>query len=212
MDESFGEELANSLTHGLGVLLSVVGLVVLVTMASLEAGVWHIVGSAVFGVSLIVLYTASTLFHSFPQPAARAVFSVLDHSAIFLLIAGTYTPFLLVNLQGPWGWSLFGVIWSIAVFGIGLRLVVRERPTRLFVALYIAMGWAALVAIKPIVALVPTGGLVLLVAGGLAYTAGVVFYLWRRLPYNHAVWHLFVLAGSAFHFVAVYRYVIPDTI
>lgn len=118
----------------------------------------------------------------------------------------------MVNLQGPWGWFLFGVIWSIAVFGIGLRLVVRERPTRLFVALYIAMGWAALVAIKPIVALVPTGGLVLLVAGGLAYTAGVVFYLWRRLPYNHAVWHLFVLAGSAFHFVAVYRYVIPDTI
>lgn len=209
MDEGFGEELANSLTHGLGALLSVAALVILVTFASLEGGAWHVVGCAVFGASLISLYTASTLYHSFPQPAARRVFSVLDHSAIFLLIAGTYTPFLLVNLRGILGWSLFGIIWGIAILGIALRLALRERPTKIFVALYIAMGWAAVVAIKPIVALIPAGGLAWLVAGGLAYTAGVGFYMWRGLPYSHAIWHLFVLAGSGLHVVAVYRYVIP---
>lgn len=210
--DSFGEELANSLTHGVGALLSIAALTVLVTFAGLEAGPWHVVGCAIFGASLVLLYTASTLYHSIPHTGARKLFRAFDHSAIFLLIAGTYTPFLLVNLQGPWGWSLLGIIWGIALLGITLRLVWRRRQKLLFVALYVGMGWVALVAIRPIAALVPEGGIALLVAGGIAYTAGVAFYLWRRLPYNHAIWHLFVLAGSTCHFFAVYAYVIPDVI
>lgn len=210
--ESLGEELANSFTHGIGALLSLAALTVLIIFASLEGGAWHVVGCAVFGTSLILLYTASTLYHSIPNKRARRVFQAFDHSAIFLLIAGTYTPFLLVNLRGPWGWSLLGAIWGIAVLGIGLRVSLRRRPHALFVALYVAMGWVALVAIRPIIALIPVGGLVLLIAGGVAYTLGVGFYLWRRLPYNHAVWHLFVLAGSALHFLAVLNYVIPHKV
>lgn len=210
--ESFGEELASSLTHGFGAILSLAILVLLVTLSSLHGSVWQIIGSAIFGTSLVVLYTASTLYHSFPQPGARRVFSALDHCSIFLLIAGTYTPFLLVTLRGPLGWSLLALIWSLAALGIGLRLVLRTRPTILFVGLYLAMGWAAVLAIKPIVLQVPAGGLAPMVAGGLAYTAGVGFYVWRRLPYNHAIWHLLVLLGSAFHVAAVYYYVLPSAL
>lgn len=207
--ETFGEELANSLTHGVGAILSLATLAFLVPVASVYGNAWVVAGCAVFGTCLVLLYGASTLFHSFPQPGARRVFSVFDHCAIFLLIAGTYTPFLLVNLRGPIGWLLFGVVWALAVLGIVLRVSLRKRPTSIFVGLYVGMGWVALIAIKPIVMQIPIGGLALLIAGGLAYTAGVGFYLWRTLPYNHAIWHVAVIAGSMCHVAAVYYYVIP---
>ena len=203
-----GEEIANSLTHGVGAVLAVAGLVVLALSASRGGTARTVVGCVVFGATLVLLYSASTLYHSLGhgRPRAKAVLRALDHSAIFLLIAGTYTPFTLVSLRGPWGWSLFGVVWGLAVAGIALRLTLRRRPTALFVALYLAMGWCVVVAAKPLLAAVGPGGIALLVAGGLAYSLGVVFYAWRR-PYHHAIWHAFVLAGSAFHYAAVLRYV-----
>ena len=204
---SFGEEVANGLTHGAGAALSIVGLVLLITRAAAHGSPRHIVGCAVFGVALVLLYAISTLYHAIRQPRAKSVLRVLDHSAIFLLIAGTYTPFTLVSLHGPWGWSLFGVVWGIATAGIALRLTLRRRPTALFLALYLCMGWCVVVALGPLRAAVPPAGLALLVAGGHAYTAGVPFYVWKRLPFHHAVWHAFVLAGSALHFFAVFLYV-----
>jgi len=201
------EETLNCLTHGLGVVLASAGLAVLAVVASRNGTVATVVGCVAFGVTLVFLYAASTLYHAVPHPRAKAGLRALDHSAIFLLIAGTYTPFTLVSLRGPWGWSLFGVVWGIAVTGIALRLALRRRPTALFVALYLAMGWCVVVAAKPLLAAVAPGGIALLAAGGLAYSGGVAFYLWRRLPYHHAIWHTFVLVGSAFHYAAVLRYV-----
>ena len=203
-----GEEIANSLTHGAGAVLAVAGLVVLALSASRGGTASTVVGCVVFGATLVLLYSASTLYHSLGhgRPRAKAVLRALDHSAIFLLIAGTYTPFTLVSLRGPWGWSLFGVVWGLAVAGIAFRLTLRRRPTGLFVALYLAMGWCVVVAAKPLLAAVDPGGIALLVAGGLAHSLGGVFYAWRR-PYFHAIWHAFVLAGSAFHYAAVLRYV-----
>jgi hemolysin III len=203
------EEVANGVIHGVGTLLAIAGLVALDIFASQRGTAWHIVGCSIFGGCLILLYAASTLYHSVPYPRAKAVLRFFDHNAIFLLIAGTYTPLTLVNLRGPWGWSLFGAVWGLAILGITLRALLGSRPRALFVGLYILMGWLAVVAIKPLVDHLPTGGLVLLFGGGLAYTGGVGFYLWRRLPYHHAIWHGFVLAGSALHFFAILFYVIP---
>ena len=206
---TMGEEIANSVIHGVGVVLGIAGLGVLTAFASLRGNAWHIVGCSIFGAALILLYTTSTLYHSIPLPRVKAVLRALDHSAIFILIAGTYTPFLLVNLRGPWGWSLFGVIWGLALIGIVLRIVRGRRSTLVSVALYIGMGWAVVVAAKPMLNSVAPGGLWLLLLGGLAYTLGVVFYVWKRLPYHHAIWHVFVLAGSILHFFAILFYVIP---
>jgi hemolysin III len=206
---SRGEEVASSVTHAVGALLAVAGLVVLALSASRHGTARSVVGCVVFGAALVLLYSASTLYHSVGSGHARAkaVLRVLDHSAIFLLIAGTYTPFTLVSLRGPWGWSLFGAVWGLAVAGITLRLVLRRRPTGAFVVLYLAMGWCVVVAAKPLLAALMPGGIALLAAGGVAYSIGVVFYAWRSLPYAHAIWHGFVLAGSAFHFAAVLLYV-----
>lgn len=206
---TLGEEIANSVIHGVGVVLGIAGLGVLTAFASLHGDAWHIVGCSIFGAALILLYTASTLYHSIPLPRVKTVLRTLDHSAIFILIAGTYTPFLLVNLRGPWGWSLFGVIWGLALVGIVFRIVRGRRSTLLSVGLYVGMGWAVVAAIQPMLNNVAPGGLLLLLVGGLAYTLGVVFYVWKRLPYHHAVWHGFVLAGSIFHFFAILFYVIP---
>jgi hemolysin III len=206
---SMGEEIANSITHGIGAVLAIAALGVLCAYASLRGTTWHVVGCSVFAASLIVLYTASTLYHSVPSPRVKSILRVIDHSAIFLLIAGTYTPFTLVNLRGPWGWSLFGVIWGLALLGILLRAAVSRTRKRTFLALYLGMGWAIVVAIEPLFESVAQGGILLLLLGGLAYTAGVVFYRWRTLRYHHAIWHGFVLAGSTFHFFAVLLYVIP---
>jgi len=200
---SFGEEVANSVTHGVGWLLSVCGLAVLVTFAAITGGALRVVSCAVFGATLVLLYAASTLYHALPSERAKQIFRVLDHSSIFLFIAGTYTPLSLVAIGGPWGWSLFGSIWFLALVGVLLNTVAHGRWRWLSITLYVSMGWLVVIAIRPLVVAVSTGVLVLIVTGGLAYTLGLAFYGWRRLPYGHAVWHLFVLAGSVLHYMAV---------
>lgn len=203
------EELANRVTHALGALLGLAGLVLMVVMASLHGDAWHVVSTAVFGTTLVLLYTASTLYHSVSGESLRVLLRKFDHAAIFLLIAGTYTPFALVTLRGAWGWSLFGVVWGLAVAGVTLKFWFTGRFRVISTLTYLAMGWLVMIAIKPLVAALPAGGLKLLVAGGLCYTGGAAFYLWKRLPYHHAIWHLFVLAGSACHWAAVFWYVLP---
>jgi hemolysin III len=206
---TFGEELANSLTHGVGALLAVGGLVWLVTLAAVRGDAWHVVACSIYGAAMVALYTASTLYHAIPSPRAKRVLQVIDHTAIYLLIAGTYTPFTLVSLRGPWGWSLFGVVWGLAVTGIVLEIATSRRWPAVSIALYVAMGWVVVVATRPLLAALPPAGLALMVAGGLAYTGGLGFYAWKRLPYGHTVWHLFVLAGTVLHFFAVMVSVIP---
>jgi len=202
-------ELASSLTHGLGLLLSIGGLVALVVAAARTGAPRVIVACSVYGATLVLLYLASTLYHSArPGTRARRVLRVLDHSAIYLLIAGTYTPFTLVSLRGGWGWSLFGVVWGLALVGIVFKIFLTGRYELLSGLFYLALGWVALVAIVPLVQRVPIGGLVWIFAGGVAYTAGMIFYAWRVVPHHHAVWHLFVMAGSTCHFFAVMYYVV----
>ncbi len=207
---SIKEEIAHSVTHGIGVLMSVIGLATLVVYSSMYGDAWHIVSSSIYGVTLIALYTSSTLYHIVTIPELKKVLQRLDHAAIFLLIAGTYTPFTLVNLRGGWGWSLFGMVWSIAIAGMIMELIVKKRYKRISIGLYLGLGWLVMIAIEPMLANVAPGGLVLLLVGGLCYSLGVIFYVWKTLVYHHAIWHLFVLAGSAFHFFAVLLYVIPD--
>ena len=203
------EELANSLTHGLGVALSIAGLVLMVVFSARYGDAWQVVSTTVFGATLVLLYSSSTIYHSFRDEQLKHVLQKFDHAAIFLLIAGTYTPFALITLRGPWGWSIFGVVWGLAVVGITLKFWFAGRFRLASTLIYIGMGWLVMVAIKPLVALLPPGGLRLLIAGGLCYTGGAAFYLWKRLPYHHAIWHLFVLAGSACHWAAVFLYLIP---
>lgn len=205
---SVGEEIVNTATHGVGILLSIAALTVLVAFSSLNGDVWHIASTSIYGTTLILLYTASSLYHAIPYSKAKQVLRRLDHAAIFFLIAGTYTPFVLVNLRGPWGWTLFGLVWGIAIPGVLLELVSRKRYKRLSLSLYLGLGWLVLIAIKPMLVSVETNGLILLLTGGLCYSLGVIFYVWKRLTYNHAIWHLFVLAGSALHFFSVLFYVI----
>lgn len=207
---STGEEIANSITHGLGLLLAIGGLGVLTAFAALKGNGWHVTSCSIYSAALILLFSASTLYHSFPFPRVKRLFRIFDHSAIFIMIAGTYTPFTLVNLRGPWGWTLFGVVWGVAVLGILLETLAMDRWPRLSLALYVVMGWAVVAAIKPMLQSVAPGGLILMLAGGLAYTVGIIFYAWKKMPYHHAVWHLFVLAGSILHFFAILFYVIPD--
>ena len=203
------EEIANAVTHGVGVALAIAGLTLLVVFSALRGDTWAIVGCTTFGITLVLLYSASTLYHSIPHPRAKGVLRIFDHSAIYLLIAGTYTPITLVNLRGPIGWSLLAIVWSLAVLGVVLGFLVKRRKGLVTSILSVIMGWIAIAAIKPLVAVMEAGGLVLILLGGIAYTGGIAFYGWKRLPYNHAVWHLFVLAGSAFHYFAVLFYVIP---
>lgn len=210
-DYSVKEEIAHAVTHGVGVILSIVGLTVLVAFSSLYGDVWHIVSSSVFGAALIILYTASTLYHGVTNPRAKAVLQQIDHCAIYVLIAGTYTPFLLVNLHGTLGWSLFALVWSIAIFGIFLEIYRQERLEKLSLALYLGLGWLVVAAIKPMIDSVALGGLILLLIGGLFYSLGVIFYVRRQMIYHHAVWHMFVLAGSISHYFAVLLYVIPES-
>jgi hemolysin III len=201
-----GEEIANSVTHGVGLLLSIVALPTLVIVAVRRHDAWQIVGGAIYGLTLVLLYTASTLYHALPAPRAKDVFRVLDHAAIYLFIAGTYTPFALGVLRGKWGWSLLAAVWALAAVGIVLKATRGFRYAWLSTAVYLAMGWLIVVALRPLVAQIGIDGLAWLLAGGVAYTAGVIFFAWDRLRYGHMVWHLFVLAGSICHFVAVLRY------
>lgn len=204
------EEFAHALTHGIGAVLSVVALVVMLLWTSTHGDAWHVVAATIYGASLILLYTASTLYHAFPWPKAKAMFQQLDHAAIYILIAGTYTPYALINLRDAWGWTLMGVAWGIAIVGVALELCMKKRVGWLSLSLYLGMGWMAIIAINPMIDNVDSGGLMLLVAGGLAYTLGVIFYVWESLPYNHAIWHLFVLAGSVFHFFSIFYFVLPQ--
>lgn len=204
------EELANRLTHGLGAACSVAGLVLMVVFSARYGDAWLVVSTAIFGTTLVLLYGSSTLYHSIRRDRHKVLLQKFDHAAIFLLIAGTYTPFMLVTLRGPWGWSLFGVVWGLAIAGVTLKFWFAGRFNLVSTLIYIGMGWLVMIAIKPLMAALPAGGLRLLVAGGLCYTGGAVFYLWHRLPYNHAIWHLFVLGGSVCHWAAVFFYVVPS--
>ncbi|HRT62941.1 MAG TPA: hemolysin III family protein [Syntrophales bacterium] len=203
------EEIVSSILHGVGAVLSVAGLTALVVYASLYGSAKHIVGCAVFGAALVFLYTSSTLYHGFRSARLKHIFRIVDRSCIYLLIAGTYTPFTLVTLEGPVGWSLFSVIWALAAAGIAFQIIFVRRFRLLSTLAYLGMGWLVIFAIKPLVSALPAGGLALVTAGGLAYTLGAVFYLLRKIPFNHAVWHVFVLAGSACHYFAVMHYVVP---
>jgi hemolysin III len=210
------EEIANTITHGLGIVLAVIGTIVLLSAASASDTRYAPIACAVYGTTMIVLYFASTLYHHAgiqhtdgvapERPRLRA----FDHIAIFLLIAGTYTPYVLITLRGAWGWSLFAIIWSLAALGVVFELTALRRFRGAMVALYIGMGWVGLIAIKPLVAALAPTGLWLLFGGGAAYTLGVIFYKMKSLRYHHAIWHLFVLAGSVLQYFSILRYVLPQ--
>jgi len=203
-----GEEFASSLTHGIGAGLSIVALAVLVIYSSLTGDAWRVVSFSIYGSCLVSLYLASTLYHAVRAPRLKRIFRVCDHVAIFLLIACSYTPITLVSLRGGWGWTLFGLIWGLAVFGILLEIFCMDRIRWLTISIYLGMGWLVVIAGKPVVEALDGGMLFWLGAGGLAYTGGVAFYLWKKLPYNHAIWHLFVMGGSACHFFGFWMYVL----
>ena len=206
---SFAEEIANSITHGIGALLAIAGLGVLCGFAALRGDAWHIVSSSIYAATLILCFSASTLYHSVTHAGAKQVLRTIDHASIFLLIAGTYTPFTLVTLRGPWGWSIFGVIWGLALIGLIIQFTPLKKYRALSITLSALMGWVVIAAIKPLMDNLAAGGLWLLVLGGLCYTGGIAFYLWKSLRFSHAIWHLFVLAGGVLHFFAILFYVIP---
>jgi hemolysin III len=201
-----GERL-NSITHLLGSVLSFIGLIFLVVRAALAGDPWKIVSFSIFGATLVALYTSSALYHSI-QGASKKIFQKIDHSAIYLLIAGSYTPFTLVTLRGVWGWSLFGVVWGLAIIGILQDLLFAKRRGVLSVAIYLLMGWIAMVAFRPLSHALPGAGMTWLVIGGLFYTVGIVFYaLDKKIVHSHGIWHLFVLAGSVCHYCTIFLYV-----
>lgn len=206
---SVAEEIAHALTHGVGAIAAIVGLVFMLVWAVSYGDTFHVVSASIYGASLILLYLASTLYHAFPWPRLKALFQQMDHAAIYVLIAGTYTPFALVNLRGAWGWTLLAVVWSIALIGVIMEVAMKERKKWLSLSLYLGLGWMAVVVIKPMLETVEAGGLWLLLAGGLAYTFGVIFYVWKSLRFHHAIWHVFVLAGSVLHFFSVFYFVLP---
>ena len=203
------EELFHTLSHGLGIVLSIVGLAVLVVYANLNGDIWHIVSSSIYGATLILMYSASTLYHGITNARIKSILQQLDHAAIYLLIAGTYTPFLLVNLRHDWGWTLFAIIWLIAVVGVIFELTGYKPFKKVSLGLYLAMGWMIVFAINPMLEHVSSGGLMLLLGGGLAYSFGAIFYVKKRMPYHHVIWHLFVLLGSILHYLSILFFVIP---
>ncbi|MDD4310336.1 MAG: hemolysin III family protein [Candidatus Cloacimonetes bacterium] len=201
--QSLGEEIANAITHGTGVGLSIAALVILVVFAAKQSDTWKVVSFSIYGASMIAMYLASTLYHSFPQDKVKRFFRILDHCSIFLLIAGTYTPITIGTMRGGWGWTLFGVIWGLAILGINLKIFALRKLKTVSIIVYILMGWIVVIAIKPLLSAAPASFLGWMLAGGLAYTLGIVFYAAKRMPYHHSVWHLFVLGGSTFHFIGM---------
>lgn len=200
---TLGEEVVHSITHGIGTGLSIAGLVILVVLGVLNGDVYQIIGFTIFGASLVLLYLASTLYHGFQQPRAKRIFKIFDHSAIYLLIAGSYTPFLLVGMRGTTGWILLVVVWLIALIGITMKVLYIDRFQVLSVFAYLLMGWLCVFAFREMLASIPIGGIIWLAAGGILYTVGVIFYALQKIPYMHAVWHFFVLGGSLCHYFAV---------
>jgi hemolysin III len=208
-EQTLPEEIANSITHGLGLVISLAMMPLLILTATRTHDIWRISSVSVYAATLVLLYSTSTLYHAMPGGRAKAVFQRLDHAAIYLLIAGTYTPFVLVPLRGPWGWSLFGVVWTLGIMGVVLKGTFGVRLPALSTAVYLAMGWMVVVGAGALAAHVPTRGVVWLIAGGLLYSGGVAFFVWERLRFSHALWHLCVLGGSGAHLAAVYWYVLP---
>ncbi|AZK47823.1 PAQR family membrane homeostasis protein TrhA [Paenibacillus lentus] len=204
------EEIANAITHGIGTVLSVAALVLLIVFSSLKGTAWHVVSFTIYGVSMLLLYVCSTLVHSFKEGKVKDLFEFFDHSSIYLYIAGTYTPFLLVAIRSPLGWSLFGVIWGIALLGVLFKAFFVKRFLFMSTFFYLIMGWLIVIAWGPLTAAVPFQGMALLVTGGILYSLGTVFYVWRAFPYHHAIWHLFVLGGSVAHFFAILLYLLPN--
>ena len=200
---SAGEELAHAITHGIGVFIGIAVLVLLVVFSALNKGVWEVVSCAVYGTTFILLYLGSTLYHAATRPRTKAMLKIIDHSAIYLLIAGTYTPYALAPLRGALGWSIFGAIWGAAVLGILFKAFFAGRFKAVSLVSYLFMGWFCVVAIRPLYRELTTAGFVFLAAGGLCYSVGAVFYAWKSLKWSHTVWHLFVLGGSLCHFFSI---------
>ena len=200
---SIREEIFNSITHGIGTLLSIAALVMLVVIAALKGNVWHIVSFSIFGSTLVLLYLSSTLYHSFTKEKIKNLFARFDHAAIFLLIAGTYTPLLLTVVRGALGWTLFGIIWGVAITGVVIRSIYLTKFRKLMVGIYVAMGWMFIFAIIPLINNLSGTSLTFLFLGGGFYSLGVIFYVWRNLKFGHGIWHLFVLAGSIMHFFSI---------
>ncbi|AIQ13382.1 PAQR family membrane homeostasis protein TrhA [Paenibacillus durus] len=203
------EEVANAITHGIGAILSVAALILLIVFSSMWGTAWHVVSFSIYGTTMLLLYLNSTIVHSLKEGKLKDLFEFFDHSSIYLFIAGTYTPFLLVAIRGTLGWSLFGVIWGIAFFGVLFKAFFTKKFLFMSTIFYIAMGWLIVIAWAPLTATVAEGGMALLMAGGILYTLGTIFYVWRAFPFHHAVWHVFVLLGSVTHFFAVLLYLLP---
>jgi hemolysin III len=206
----FIEEVANGITHGIGLVLSLAGLAVLMALAWSKGGISHLVGCSIYGSTLVLVYAASTLYHSVRTPRIKEYFRLFDQIAVYLVIAGTYTPFMLVNLRGFWGWTLLGLVWAFSIFGIGFKIVFINRYKAVSMALYLMIGWMAIIAAKPILTSIPLGCLAWIMGGALAYMIGLVFFAWDRVPFNHTIWHIFVILGSFCHYCAVMFYVLPS--
>ena len=205
-DQTVAEEIANSISHGIGLVLALVASPILILTAARTGTAWNVVGVSVFATSMILLYLASTLYHAIPHDRAKRIFRTLDHGAIFLLIAGTYTPFTLGVMRGPWGWTIFGIVWSLAIFGLTMKAIFGAKHMWLTVPLYLVMGWTVMIAAPHILFRMPLAAIIWILAGGVAYTGGVLFFRAHSLRYNHFAWHLFVIAGTACHFFAVLWY------
>ena len=204
------EEVTNAFSHGVGALLALAGSVVLVVLAALQGDPWRIVSFSIYGTTLVVLYLASTLYHAINHPRAKTFFHVMDHVSIFLLIAGSYTPVTLINMRGVWGWAIFGMVWTIALAGVILKVFFTGRHALISVFLYVGMGWLIIVAIHPLLVSMHLRGVALMAAGGVFYTAGLIFYAMKKMRYHHAVWHIFVMAGSATQYLGFLLYVLPE--
>jgi len=208
-DTNHYDELANAITHGFGLLLATAGMAALVILSIVHGSARHIVTCSVYGTTLVFMYAASTVYHGVRAPRVKHVLRVIDHSAIYLLIAGTYTPFALVSIRGGWGWTLFGLVWGLTVVGIVWKAIFIRRFAIVSGIIYVLMGWMVVIAAKPLLERVPPGAIAWLFAGGIAYTAGLIFFAGKRIPHHHAIWHVFVLIGSICHYIAVLLYVVP---
>ncbi|KRE10325.1 MULTISPECIES: PAQR family membrane homeostasis protein TrhA [Priestia] len=206
-----GEEIANAITHGVGAVLSIVGLTLLIVLSSLEGTPWHVISFTIYGVTMLLLYVSSTLVHSFPEGKVKDLFEIFDHSSIYLFIAGTYTPFLFIAVKGATGWTLFGIVWGIALAGIVFKAFFVKKFLFISTILYVFMGWMIVFAWDSLTQNIAHQGIVLLVVGGVLYTIGAVFYVWRGFRFHHMIWHMFVLGGTVLHFLAIILYVLPIT-
>ncbi|MCM3791991.1 PAQR family membrane homeostasis protein TrhA [Priestia megaterium] len=204
-----GEEIANAITHGIGAVLSIVGLTLLIVLSSLEGTPWHVISFTIYGVTMLLLYVSSTLVHSFPEGKVKDLFEIFDHSSIYLFIAGTYTPFLFIAVKGTTGWTLFGIVWGIALAGIVFKAFFVKKFLFISTILYVFMGWMIVFAWDSLTQNIAHQGIVLLVVGGVLYTIGAVFYVWRGFRFHHMIWHMFVLGGTVLHFLAIILYVLP---